>query len=75
MLNLIKRKRKSSNYLTKRLLVSASRIQGIKATKEAMQVMGYVVVAQDGWVVKKYADNTIERINQLPKSEVSIKFD
>jgi hypothetical protein len=70
-----KRKTKSISYLTKRILVNASRIQGVKASKEAMRVMGYVVVAENGWVVKKYADNSIERISQLATSDISIKFD
>ena len=32
------------------------------ASKETMQAMGYNVIAQDGWVVKKFQDGSIERI-------------
>ena len=33
-----------------------------KAAEETMKVMGYTVIAENGWVVKKYADGHIERI-------------
>jgi len=45
----------SHPYLTKRLLVSAAKRGIRKAAEETMQVMGYVVIAQNGWIVKKYA--------------------
>ena len=69
-------KKKSQNYLTKRGLASAAR-RGIRvAAAKTMQVMGYTVVAQDGWVVKKYADGAIEKIsplaNQEEKSSISL---
>jgi len=34
-------------------------------TKKAMETMGYIVTVKDGWVVKIYKDNTVERISQL----------
>ena len=52
-------------YLTKRILVSAAKRGFKQAAKEAMQLMGYVVIAKDGWVVKKYADGTIEKISPI----------
>lgn len=56
-------------YLTKRILVRAARTGILKAAKETMEVMGFVVVAQNGWVVKKYADGTIERLTPIPSTE------
>jgi hypothetical protein len=58
-------KKEPEAYLTKRILVSAARRGFKEAAKEAMQVMGYVVIAHEGWVVKKYADGRIERISQI----------
>jgi len=52
-------------YLTKRLLVSAAKRAGRIAAKETMEIMGYNVIAQNGWVVKKYADGTIEKIEPI----------
>jgi len=56
-------------YLTKRRLVSAARTGIRNAAANTMDVMGYTVVAQDGWVVKKYADGTIEKLEPLAKQE------
>ena len=54
-----------SPYLTKRILVSAAKRGVREAAAETMQIMGYLVIAQDGWVVKKYADGRIERIEPI----------
>ena len=58
-------------YLTKRVTVSKAKSAGKKAATDAMRVMGYVVVAQDGAIVKKFADGRteiIEAINQANQS-------
>ena len=36
-----------------------------------MDIMGFTVVAQDGWVVKKYADGTVEQITPIQSAENS----
>lgn len=62
-----KAKRKSGRqpYLTKRRLASAARSGIRKAAAETMHVMGYTVIAENGWVIKKYADGRIERMSQI----------
>ena len=64
-------------YLTKRLLVSAAKKGIRKAAEETMQVMGYNLIAKDGWVVKMFADGTIEKISpiKLVKTPNGIKLD
>jgi len=52
-------------YLTKRTVVAKAKTAGKKASLAAMQKMGFVVTIQKGWVVKKYADGRIERINAI----------
>jgi hypothetical protein len=52
-------------YLTKRLLISAAKRGIRKAAEETMQIMGYTVIAKDGWIIKKYADGTTEAIEQI----------
>ncbi len=52
-------------YLTKRILLSSAARAIREAAKEAMKTMGYVVIAKDGWVVKKYADGRIEQLSKL----------
>jgi hypothetical protein len=50
------------SYLTKRITVSRARAAGKVATENAMKVMGYVVVAQNNSIVKKYLDGRVEII-------------
>ena len=35
------------------------------AARETMAIMGYNMIAEDGWVVKVYADGTKEKIKEL----------
>ena len=52
-------------YLTKRTIISKAQAAGRKAAKGAMLTMGYVVTVQNGQVVKKYADGSIEVMAQV----------
>ena len=58
-------KKTTDNYLTKRILKSAAKSGIKKAAKKTMQVMGYTVIAKRGWVVKKYANGTVERVSKI----------
>ncbi len=64
-------------YLTKRLLVSAAKRGIRKAAEETMQIMGYNVIAKEGWVVKIFADGSIEKISpiKLVKTPNKLKLD
>ena len=55
----------NEEYLTKRVVVRATRKGMKKASKETMDTMGYNVIALNGWVVKKYQDGTIEIIEEI----------
>lgn len=61
-------------YLTKRLLVSKAKAAGKSAADEAMKIMGYVVVAEDGWVVRKNTDGSVERLERIPKAGKHVKL-
>jgi hypothetical protein len=50
------------SYLTKRVTVSRAKAAGKVATEKAMRVMGYVVVAENNKIVKKYLDGRVEVI-------------
>lgn len=59
----------TKGYLTKRVVDRATR-RGIKAaSQETMKIMGYNVIVKDGWVVKKYQDGTIEKLEKVAESE------
>ena len=54
-------------YLTKRATARAAKTAFTQAAKETMDVMGFNVVAKDGWVVKVAEDGkVIERISRVP---------
>lgn len=68
-----KRKKKSTHinaegyaYLTKRVLISASRKAAKKASDEAYQLQGYNLVEEDGWVVKIWSDGQRQRLCKTP---------
>jgi hypothetical protein len=52
-------------YLTKRLTIGKAQSAGKAAAQNAMDVMGYVVTVQDGWVVRAYRDGHVEQIEKL----------
>jgi len=52
-------------YLTKRKIVNKAKSAGKAAAKKAMDTMGFVVTIHKGWVVKQFADGTIERISKI----------
>lgn len=58
-------------YLTKRRLVSAAKSGIRKAAAETMEVMGYVLIAEDGWLVKKYADGRTEKISPIERTNIN----
>ena len=55
------------NYLTKQLLQRASRTGTAQASKETIDTMGYTVIVENGWLVRKEKDGTITRIKRLEK--------
>ena len=69
-----KKTKVSQPYLTKRRLVSAAKSGIRKAAAETMDIMGYVVIAEDGWLVKRYADGRTERLSPLENSNPNKKI-
>jgi hypothetical protein len=64
-----KSRKKTIEPLTKRTLVSAAKTAFKNASEETMEVMGYNVVAENGFVVKIFADGRKEIISAIPKRE------
>ncbi len=58
-------KRAVTSYLTKRILKSAATTGFTVASGQTMAVMGYNVVARNGWVVKLYADGKTEKLQKI----------
>ncbi|WP_268122881.1 hypothetical protein [Roseivirga pacifica] len=64
-----KKETEKKEYLTKRILFSRTKKAFKDAAEDAMNLVGYVVVAEDGWVVKKHQDGRVERIKELDQVE------
>lgn len=47
------------------MVVAAAKAAGKRAEKKAMEIMGYVVVTQGEWVVKKFKDGRVEKLSKL----------
>lgn len=55
-----------------------SRIVGeatARAADEAMEIMGYNVIALNGWVVKIFPDGSIEKIKEIEKPNTPLSLD
>jgi len=59
-------------YLTTRRLTTAARTAGRKAAAQAMITMGFVVIADNGWVIRKYSDGRIEKLEPLATKETKL---
>lgn len=68
------KKKNSRPVLNKRVLVKAARMGVRKATLETVKVMGYNVVALDGWVVQKYPNGNIIKVKQIEQIERPVKI-
>jgi hypothetical protein len=52
-------------YISKRLIERKSNKAFKEAAKKAMEINGYVVIAQDGWIVKKHKNGSIVKLKEI----------
>ena len=64
-----KSKKPKTAYLTKRILVSVARAAIRKASDSAMDIMGYVVKAENGWVIRVDKDGTRKRLTKISQGK------
>ncbi len=55
----------SNEKIVDKLLLTEIIKSGKQASQDAMKIMGYTVIAKDGYVVKKFADGTIKKIKKI----------
>ena len=68
-----KDKSRSKEPLTKQVLERAARKSIRRAAKETMEVMGYTIIARDGWVIKLFPDGSFEKISPVEKINLNPK--
>jgi hypothetical protein len=64
----------NKTYLTKRRLSSAASAGIRLAAARTIRVMGYTIVAENGWIVKKYPDGRVLKIKKLAKQKKNLRF-
>ncbi len=52
-------------YLRTDRFISEAKKAGKAGAQRSMDALGYVVISLDGWVVKKYKDGTIEKLEKI----------
>lgn len=57
--------KKKIKYLTKQLLVRKSTKAFQEASEKAMNSVGYIIIARDGWIIKEFKDGKIEQLVEL----------
>ena len=62
-------------YLTTQTLERALSKATRNLTKEAMELMGYEVTVEDNWVVRKYKDGRVEKIEEIEKITLDKNFE
>ena len=65
----------TGDSLTKKILKEAASVGFSKAAAKTMKVMGYNVIVQNGWVVKKFADGRIQKISKLKTNNNPVILD
>ena len=69
------RRKMNSIPFTTRLLERSAKRAGKRASINAMNIAGYVIKAEDGWIVREDINGTITRISEIEKVTVPIRFD
>lgn len=58
-------------YITKRLVATQSRMAFKEKAQRAMDLIGYTVVAEAGWIVKKTGDGRVTKLKEIDSSKAS----
>ncbi|MFL0684187.1 MAG: hypothetical protein ACJLTB_13350 [Algoriphagus aquaeductus] len=66
--------RKTTAYLTKRDLVRVASAAVKKASDASMEIAGYVVKAENGWIVRENSDGSVIQLEKLKDYSKSRKL-
>lgn len=61
-------------HLTKRDVVRVATAAVKKASNQAMKTAGYVIKAENGWVVRENKDGSIDRIKKIKGASIHYKL-
>jgi hypothetical protein len=61
-------------YITTRLVESKSKKAFKESAEKAMESNGYVIIAFEGWIVKKTADGAIEKLRPIDRNADNLQL-
>jgi hypothetical protein len=61
-------------YLTKRITARAAKSGFKQAAQETIKIMGFSIEAQGDWLVKKFPDGRVEKLERIAKAPKKIKI-
>lgn len=67
--------KKKANYVTKRVMKSAIGKAIRKASASTKHSMGYVIKAENGWVIREELDGTKTKLSKIDKSNQPLALD
>lgn len=66
-------RRSKIKYISKDMVAKKSRSAFREGALRAMHTNGYVVIAHEGWVVRKYSNGNIERLEKISEEPQQLK--
>lgn len=66
-------KKRKIKYISKDMVAQKSRRAFKEGAIRAMDTNGYIVIAHEGWVVRKHSDGNIERMRKLNEEHGHLK--
>ncbi|MNK41021.1 hypothetical protein D3C87_596790 [compost metagenome] len=66
-------RRSKIKYISKDMVAQKSRSAFKQGAIRAMNTNGYVVIAHEGWVVKKHSNGNIERLQKIGDEAKELK--
>lgn len=67
-------KKTKLKYISTRLVTKKSKSAFQEGAKRAMSANGYVVIAHEGWVIRKFSDGTVEKLEKLDNEPQHLKM-
>lgn len=66
--------KRQTAYLTKRDIARVAKAAVVKASNQAMKTVGYVIKAENGWIVRENQDGSVDRIKEMKGPSVQRKL-
>ncbi|WP_289029271.1 hypothetical protein [uncultured Algoriphagus sp.] len=66
--------KEEKKYVTTRLVKRKAKKAFTSGAQQAMESNGFVIVAENGWIVKKTKDGEVQRIKEINSDSADLKL-